>query len=1195
MADYNNMQLAKLFVEAGEHVGDSRYEFWKIALDEAEYIYGIYANTLVAAGLADEGQSFVSWKSSKNGKDIIKAAFELLNTQIGGKNGEYTHLIWSGCQPHARDLVALTKSHLSTLVQAAALPPDDWAGYQDVAGFQNVVGGTNKTFWDYVENLPAITPDTPAVTWTRRLFGDVEGGKETRAALGAYGWNACDPNGSIKKADLETWIRVTMELFFNQAVLDEQTETLGDKDITWSPAHLLLQPQEVAAKHKKILEAREALREAMGYTALKHDIEYKEQCFLLSNIQEFAAVKLYLDHAWLDGVTPENKILPDPHGYNSSLMLHGDPYNLINRLTQSPHKETFFEMPTQAISALQPMIRLYKIESDNNGSEHEVEMKFDSHYRKEDVEEFMVTKEIRGHGIGIKSFTFSFEGADPWSSTRSMKAKLVLFANSFDEFMKDRAYLTTKHRRPVPEWHYSDDHPTRTATYRYIDLAIKTGGTNPGDQPQDTASPHNKDVRIEDTTKLNFRLKAIVGWAPPLLDHTIVSGELLDAIYDSCITLNLTPTIHEFGIDEMGRTTLTINYWGSAEEFFDQPQYNIFTDPNVATRQMVRRLRYKILNENCEDPDLKAAVIESKNSEKEAQNIKNEKIINMRSLMNNMFNEKKIRYLRIPLAELQKYHAGGPFYPIDKKLIEILRLGATNYVEAGSAEAADIFQNTPEPTETGDEGSGGAPAVEPPTGLISVRPRAGQHGPGGGLLFGTETPYIAPPIPEGIGDYKVNDPIETVSFFYAGDLIDTILKHIGITITNLPEQLMTTLAADPVLKKYPDVIQEEVNNYKRFAENFMKFRVILGPIELLNTNTKGKLLDSKIFNLGDIPVSAKYFMEFLNERVFKRERETYTLSEFLNDFFMIFLRDFLNKDSCYGNRTKQKTILHKNVITAYNEDQHVGQDPIAHWCNIHKRRRMDVDEADDQPILNVMGKRNNAGFDGGFENEMHYLTYFVARVQPTEQMLGCKHGPCDTGEVDDKTGAPIEVDGDHDRYLWHYQIGKDRGIVKSIDLVKNQTPGLAEARWASEGYDNLQQLRVLYNANIKTFLDVNTYPGTYIYIEPRGFDPNTDVDLTQFGIGGYFMIKSAEHTLGPGLAETTIDARWVNEISTGGLGKKAPLQETDAEPVVLKKCHTALLPERAPHTKLDAALIAAEVPLSDEPSYDPLENRDDPT
>ena len=1000
---------------------------------------------------------------------------------------------------------------------------------------------------------------------TRLLDGTTgETSENTRKELGVLGYNACDPKSTLTQEVLEKWIRATIEPAFWTAAEDELKETWGEQNLG-GLGHLLMDEDSLKDLYAEAQTKLEKFEEALGYAALKHDIEYKEQCFLLSHIQEFAAAKLYLDHT---GDDEDRKSLPDPHGYNSSLMLHGDPYGLMNVLTQSPHKEAFFEMPTQAISALQPMIRLFKIEPDDSGHERQVEMKFDSHYRKEDVEEFMKTKEIRGHGIGIKSFTFSFEGADPWSSTRSMKAKLVLFANSFDELMKDRAYTAYEQKQSkddadATEW------AAVTRYYRYIDLAIKTGGVSPNDQPQDTANPQNKDVRIEDTSKLNFRLKAIVGWATPK-DSSVISSDLLSAIYDSCITLNLTPTIHEFGIDEMGRTTLTINYWGSAEEFFDQPQYNIFTDHSIATRQIIRRLRYKILNENCEDSDLKNEVLSSKNNGADAVMIKEEKLANMRSLMNNMINDSKVRILNIPLTELQKYHAGGPFRPLSESFIEEIKAGTA--VVAGEPEltveeAAAGWQELIDSVDDLPDDPADMPAPGSPANPLT--PGANTNTP--------QNPNPSTPT----DPYNIGEPIEAVSYFYAGDLIDTILKYIGITIVNLPHQLQKAMEADEFLKKYTDVIHEEVNNYKRFAQNFMKFRLILGPIELVNTNTTGKILDSKIFNLGDIPVSVKYFMEFLNERIFKRERETYTLPEFLNDFFMIFLRDFLNKDSCYGNRAKQKTILHKNVITAYNEEQHEGWDPIAFWCKENGKKRMNVRDPKNpppQPILNVMGKRDNAGFDGGFENEMHYLTYFVARVQPTELMLGLKSSQEDTGEVNED-GDPITVPtGDHVRGLWHYQIGKDRGIVKSIDLVKSDTPGLAEARWASEGYDNLQQLRVLYNANIKTFLDVNTYPGTYIYVEPRGFDPNTEHDLTQFGIGGYFMIKSAEHTLGPGVAETTIDARWVNEISSGPLGKKAPLQEIDAKPAVPKKCHVALFTERAPYTDLNSMLEVVGVP-----------------
>ena len=103
--------------------------------------------------------------------------------------------------------------------------------------------------------------------------------------------------------------------------------------------------------------------------------------------------------------------------------------------------------------------------------------------------------------------------------------------------------------------------------------------------------------------------------------------------------------------------------------------------------------------------------------------------------------------------------------------------------------------------------------------------------------------------------------------------------------------------------------------------------------------------------------------------------------------------------------------------------------------------------------------------------------------------------------------------------------------MKTIQLEKTDSPGLAEVRFEQEGYDGLAQLRVLYDAKIKTYLDVNAYPGSYIYIEPRGFDPGAlSTDLTRMGVGGYYMIIRSSHTMGPGMAETEITAKWVAEI-----------------------------------------------------------------
>ena len=76
------------------------------------------------------------------------------------------------------------------------------------------------------------------------------------------------------------------------------------------------------------------------------------------------------------------------------------------------------------------------------------------------------------------------------------------------------------------------------------------------------------------------------------------------------------------------------------------------------------------------------------------------------------------------------------------------------------------------------------------------------------------------------------------------------------------------------------------------------------------------------------------------------------------------------------------------------------------------------------------------------------------------------------------------------------------------------------------GYKGITQLREQYNVEIKTFANVKAQPGCYIYVEPQSFAPGAKIELTELGVGGYYMIMRSEHKFGPGLAESVITAKW---------------------------------------------------------------------
>ena len=1022
----------------------------------------------------DEDWAYKDWISkSYTGKWVY---YNISDFFVQGANSPLSPgYVYSGCD-------VTTVSEIFDIKWDAAATPT-WTDLENAVDMAERADGTDLYPAAYTSTDPSYEGAAPSVNMkglamsTVRVVSDTDKGdnesvlyKERKGK--EHGFDPCVPDTYTK---FENYIELFIRTFFLSALTDTSSredwaEVHGDS-LAERAYRYWMEAFTDADYEEEYMRLREATAARYLGILLFGNVKYKEQCFLLSNIQELAAIKMIADQE----PAPLGKQLPDMDIHlNSSVQVHGDPFGLINILTQPPQKQVFFETPTQAISALQPMIRLFKVNSDEEGIESQVEMRFDSYYQKADVEDFMKTREIRGHGVGVKSFTFSYEANNPYAIKKSIKAKLVIHANSFSELLKTRTYSTLE----VDPTSTKDPPENKLVhhEYSYIDLALKTGGNKTFSH--DIMNPQNREVDLDNTAKLNFRLKAIVGWANPDVGAapSVISdvGGLLGAINDSAITLNLTPTVHEFGIDEMGRTTFTINYLAYVEDFFDHPNFNIFTDEGVILNQTIRKLTYKALSNECEGEDQEKKLADLKNSDEQAALIEKEKVLNMRSLIGNMLSDQKVRFLQIPIDELDKYRSGGPFSPMDPLYLTQLKsnMGIATTETPGVASQTEV----PAPKEEGED----------------------------------EVPIHK----------QIVNPNEAITFFYVSDLVDTMLKFMGNTLMNMPAHLEMAIENNKDIK---EELIEEINNYKRFAQNFYKFRLMLGPIEFINTNKRDQIVDTNIFNLGDIPISVKYFMEFLTERILKSDRQTYTLPRFLNDFFNQFIKDFMNNPGCYGNRNKQKARLAQNAITAYKE--HGFDDPITYWCNKHKTKRLDVNNVLDRPILNVMGKRDNVGSDGGFENEINYLTYFIARTQPTERMTGDKSV-------------------DHSAGIWHYQIGKDTGIVKTINLNKTDAPGLAEVRFEQEGYDGLQQLRVLYDVNIKSFLDVNTFPGTYIYVEPRGFDPNADFDLTQFGIGGYYMINRSTHTLGPGMAESEITAKWVAEKST-----EAKVQDKSAKAV----------------------------------------------
>jgi hypothetical protein len=364
------------------------------------------------------------------------------------------------------------------------------------------------------------------------------------------------------------------------------------------------------------------------------------------------------------------------------------------------------------------------------------------------------------------------------------------------------------------------------------------------------------------------------------------------------------------------------------------------------------------------------------------------------------------------------------------------------------------------------------------------------------------------------------------------------------------------------LKKYISKKYKEEMPQKKFGniQQFKKMRIVLGPLEI--SKISNEKTTNEICTIGDIPISLNYFIDFLSDKVIARDISHYPISKFVKDIINQLLKEFINSEDCSGANTSQRVSVNSTTVVGYNT-QEGGLDTITELCSKYTSEVaktngeyfqkgvliLDQLQGDVFPLVKISGDRSNPNTNKGIEMMTNFYVFSAGRTYPTDKYIGNR-------AIDASAG------------IFHYILGQDKGIVKNIKLQKTNTPGLKEVRFEQEGYAGLEQLREVYNVAIDCYLNPQTFPGTYIYIPPEGFSPTSvfdlllddngnKIDLTKFGIGGYYMITKTTHEIAPGVGDTSIEAAWVaskdgkyGKLDTGDPEKRGEGEGTEK----VKKC-----------------------------------------
>ena len=769
-----------------------------------------------------------------------------------------------------------------------------------------------------------------------------------------------------------------------------------------------------ALKARERLKKLRALQEGLVDTIESFagdNLAYSEQCLLLTFIKELLEE------------SQKNKSYPYVNrATNHPIKIGGNPFAFTNSLVTDPSQRELFKLRPELVSQLMPYIRLYKVVRDENGKDVETAITFDTNITNDLGIASGALQRQRGYGVGLKDFTFSYEGTDPFSAKKAITAKLSMFASTFDDILKERN------------------------GFRYADLALKTGPVAKSRLPDLTQ------IQKENAEKLNFRLKAVVGWNVPRDTFVGLKPGQKKAIYNSYITIYLTPTIHTFDFDETGAVNFDIEYLAYIEDVFAQSQFNIFA--SLTKEKIVREAIFNFVKkQSCGDKSEELTEL-LKFDEKFVQKL------NLRAysdLVSELAAKDKIYYLNLSY----------------KDVIKLLN------------DPTDSSVQFPKPYS-----NAGLSATQ----VSEIKKILAQNKEPDGTTAQQLLSAVA-----------VSQDNNSTPYFYIQDIVavamELIERELNIA-TNLKdseyykEVVNTGKFTNASNKDFKQFINEAQKSIKNSLQQFQQMRVVLGPAEIYSP---ARNFSSTFTTLGDIPVSLNYFFEFLSKKVISKEIINYPISKFIKDLCNDLVTNFLNSESCGRVNNAQKLHVNSTSVVAYNRKiNKVGEwksgrapiDDITYQAVFNKRARKEG-----EPILLLNGKRGAPISELSIERMINYYVFSIGRNSPSDSFVG-------------------NVEQDSDAGIFHYVLGRDEGIIKNISLEKTSTPGLKEVRFEQEGFDGLTQLREVYNVTVDSFLNVQTFPGTYIYVDPKGFSPNTTEDLTRFGIGGYCMITKTTHKIG---------------------------------------------------------------------------------
>ena len=276
---------------------------------------------------------------------------------------------------------------------------------------------------------------------------------------------------------------------------------------------------------------------------------------------------------------------------------------------------------------------------------------------------------------------------------------------------------------------------------------------------------------------------------------------------------------------------------------------------------------------------------------------------------------------------------------------------------------------------------------------------------------------------------------------------------------------------DNAIKK---LAEESGSDNTKAIESLAKSRKSLRNIKILLGEVPIRISRNEIrkVNIADIPIAMDVFTKYFMDEIEQQSKTTLSIKKFLDDLSTRLIRRALT-----GHGSKDAPFLATNVEIR---------------------------------SLSITGPSTSKLTDSKTEVDISDLPDFIKRTLPKKRDDETEYYVIYAETTESSTsGLAGDIKEDIENGIYHFHIGKNRGMLKTVNFARFDVPFRKEALML-ESVSLYDELKMPYTADISMFGNGLFLPGTMVYVNPSsiGFgDPrNKRSAAARLGLGGYYQV-----------------------------------------------------------------------------------------